>query len=189
MSAEGPHTCILWLVLGRYRQGLFHSLGSWCGRGSLRAGKNQKTWLLTTELCCQALLVPVLGAGCSSFRKCACMSCGSCRRSPFSVVKNQHAVKQQQALSNGFLITWEEVMVSVSTLPEVLFTESQSCTPKHCTSWNVPAAVVQSSGDPEPYLGVYKHVTQQRSALIAQQFISNYPVMWPGTPLPNSAVG
>lgn len=118
-----------------------HSLGSWCGRGSLRAGKNQKTWLLTTELCGQVLLVPVLGAGCSSFRKCACMSCGSWRRSPFSAVKNQHAVKQQQALSNGFLITWEEVMVSVSTLPQVLFTESQSCTPKHCTSWNVPVAV------------------------------------------------
>lgn len=103
MSAEGPHTCILWLVLGRYRQGPFHSLGSWCGWGSLRAGKNQKTWLLPIGLCCQALLVPVPGAGSSSFRKCVCMSCGPWRRSPFSAVKNQHAVKKQQALSNGFL--------------------------------------------------------------------------------------
>lgn len=178
MSAEGSHTCILWLVLGRYRQGPFHSLGSWCGLGSLRAGKNQKIWLLPIGLCCQALLVPVPDAGSSSFRKCACVSCGPWRRSLSIFCCQKPTCSQAAAGPEQWLPgTWEEVMVSVSTLPQVLFTEGQSCTPKHCTSWNVPAAVLQSSGDPEPHLGVYKHVTQQRSALIAQHFISNYPVI------------
>lgn len=53
-------------------------------------------------------------------------------------------------------------MVGMSILPQMLFTEGQSCTPEHCTYWNVPTAVLQSCGDPEPYLGVCKHMTQQR---------------------------
>lgn len=69
-------------------------------------------------------------------------------------------------------------MVGMSILPQMLlFTEGQSCTPEHCTYWNVPAAVLQSYGDPEPHLGVCKHMAQQRSALTAQHFIPNYPVM------------
>ena len=41
-------------------------------------------------------------------------------------------------------------MVGMSILPQVLlFTEGQSCPPEHCTSWNVPAAVLHNCGDPE----------------------------------------
>lgn len=37
-------------------------------------------------------------------------------------------------------------MVGMSILPQVLVTEGQIWTLEHCTSWNMPAAVLQSYG-------------------------------------------
>lgn len=43
-----------------------------------------------------------------------------------------------------------------SILPRMWLTEDQRCTPKHCTSWNMPHAVLESCGDPKPHPGVCK---------------------------------
>lgn len=43
-----------------------------------------------------------------------------------------------------------------SILPRMWLIEDQRCTLKHCTSWNMPNAVLESCGDPKPHPRVCK---------------------------------
>lgn len=43
-----------------------------------------------------------------------------------------------------------------SILPRMWLIEDQRCTLKHCTSWNMPNAVLESCGDPKPHPEVCK---------------------------------